>query len=99
MSIHSIEDIMSMLLLWQNCYRVQPAFLPPPAILEKQGRAARQSLFFYFLHMQTLFSHRQILDVKCFTEFSSRYVETLRLLEIYFNLTPVSNPFVIPFVL
>jgi hypothetical protein len=53
-------------------------------------------LYMFWLTSQAQFTHRQILDVKCFTEFSSRYVKTLRLLETYFNITPVSNPYVIP---
>jgi len=53
-------------------------------------------LYSFWLTLQAQFTHRQILDVQWFTEFSSCYVETLQLLETYFNLTPASNPYVIP---
>jgi hypothetical protein len=96
MSISEIEDFISILLLFQHGYRTQPVFLPPQRQLQAQGIAAQKMLFSFWLTSQAQFTHRQILDVKCFTEFSSRYVETLRLLEIYYNITPVSNPYVIP---
>jgi len=90
MSVSEIEDLLSILLLFQHCYRTQPTFLPPRRQLQDQG------IYTFWLTSQAQFTHRQILDVKCFTEFSSCYVETLRLLETYFNITPVSNPYVIP---
>jgi len=96
MSVSEIEDLLSILLLFQHVYRTQPTFLPPSRQLKDQGIAARKMLYMFWLTSQAQFTHRQILDVLCFTEFSSRYVETLRLLENYFNITPVSNPYVIP---
>jgi hypothetical protein len=96
MSVSEIEDLISILLLFQHCYRTQPSFLPPSRQLKDQGIAARKMLYMFWLTSQAQFTHRQILDVQCFTEFSSRYVETLRLLESYFNITPVSNPYIIP---
>ena len=96
MSVSEIQDLLSILLLFQHCYRTQPTFLPPRRQLQDQGIAARKMLYTFWLTSQAQFTHRQILDVKCFTEFSSRYVETLRLLETYFNITPVSNPYIVP---
>jgi hypothetical protein len=96
MSVSEIEDLISILLLFQHCYRTQPVFLPPHRQLKAQGIASQKMLYSFWLTSQAQFTHRQILDVKCFTEFSSRYVETLGLLETYFNITPVSNPYVIP---
>jgi hypothetical protein len=77
MSISEIEDFISILLLFQHNYRTQPVFLPPHRQLQAQGIAARKMLFSFWLTSQAQLTHRQILDVKCFTKFSSPYVETL----------------------
>jgi hypothetical protein len=71
MSVSEIEDLLSILLLFQHCYRTQPTFLPPRKQLQDQGIAARKMLYTFWLTSQAQFTHRQILDVKCFTEYHS----------------------------
>ena len=95
-NIQTAGDLINILSMLQNSYRIPPKFVPTHHDFARQGLAAKQMLLALYLHGQVLLTHRTIRDTKEWEKFSVKYTETLRSLEIYFHLAPTANPFNLP---